>query len=137
MADTAQLHEGMVVFGAVDQFVGTIERLEPDAIVVGGRRVPRDAIERVATDRIYLRPEAAQAAAGARGEPAAAAVQAPVQTPERQRDESEPVPQIVEGPMEGNPQNAPLPGSMGTVGSSAMPSPTAREETPRDPDVKP
>jgi hypothetical protein len=137
MVDAAQLREGMAVFGAVDQFMGTIERLDSDGIVIGGRHVPREAIERVATDRVYLRPEAAQVVAGAGGESGAAAIGAPVHTPGRQRDESEPSLQVVEEPPGGNPQNAPLLGSLGTVGSSAMPSPTAREETPRDPDLKP
>ena len=135
MIDRAKLKEGMPVFGAVDQFIGTVERLESSGIVVNGRRVPDDAIERVEVDRVYLSGSAARQAAS---EDALAAQRAQqraageVRTPATQADASVPRAEITEERPGGNPQNSGLFGSTGTTGSTAMASDLPRMEAARE-----
>jgi hypothetical protein len=126
----------MPVFGAVDQFIGTIERLEPAGMVVNGRFVPPEAIARVEVDRVYL-SEAAAPPPASEGEPAgqrALRERGEVRTPDVQGDVRVPSPDIrpAVGSEAANPQNSPLFGSMGTTGSTAAASELPRWEDYRD-----
>jgi len=54
MGDPGTIREGMEVYGADAQRVGTVERLDAAALHVGGHPVPRGAVARVEQGRVYL-----------------------------------------------------------------------------------
>ena len=54
MSGPASVREGMQVYGAGDQPIGTVERVHGDGFEVGGQRIPTSAVARVAQDRVYL-----------------------------------------------------------------------------------
>ena len=60
MRTTEAIREGMPLYGADGELLGTVERVADDRIHVG-RDIPRGAIDRVAEGRVYLREPAAQA----------------------------------------------------------------------------
>lgn len=49
------IREGMQVYGADDQVIGTVERIHGDGFHVKGQHYSRDMVARVAQDRVYLR----------------------------------------------------------------------------------
>jgi len=55
MSGFEQIHDGMLVYGADEQPLGTIEHVTRDRIRVNGREVSRDNIARVTGDRVYVR----------------------------------------------------------------------------------
>jgi hypothetical protein len=61
MSSTADIRQGMQVYGGDDKLIGTIDGLSEKDIQVDGRYVfPRTAIVRVEQDRVYLPNPAAQ-----------------------------------------------------------------------------
>ena len=60
MSGPGSIREGMQVYGAGDQLIGTVERVDGDGFDMGGRRIPINAVARVAQDRVYLSGAAAQ-----------------------------------------------------------------------------
>ena len=63
MPDDDHLAIGMHVWmqkafriGTQRDYIGTIDAVESDTIVVSGQRIPRDRVERIEGDRVYLRP---------------------------------------------------------------------------------
>jgi uncharacterized protein (TIGR02271 family) len=55
MANTTNIREGMQVYGAGDQLLGTIERVQGDGFDVAGYHYSRDMVARVAQNRVYVR----------------------------------------------------------------------------------
>jgi len=49
------IREGMQVYGADEQVIGTVERVHGDGFHVKGQHYSRDMVARVAQDRVYLR----------------------------------------------------------------------------------
>jgi uncharacterized protein (TIGR02271 family) len=49
------IREGMQVYGADEQVIGTVERIHGDGFHVKGQHYTRDMVARVAQDRVYLR----------------------------------------------------------------------------------
>src|SRR5438067_7514401 len=73
MSGLTGVREGMQVYGADQQHVGTVAAVRGDAFDVGGRDIPKSAIARVDGDRVYLREAGARyagmgAQTGQRGE---------------------------------------------------------------------
>jgi len=66
MANTTDIREGMQVYGANDQVIGTVEKLHGDGFHVKGEHYSRDMVARVAQNRVYLRGTG-MAGSGARG----------------------------------------------------------------------
>ena len=76
MSEAGTIREGMEVYEATGQRLGTVERLHGEGFHVGGRHIPGAAIARVAENRVYLRETAAPSLAqtAPQGEQDAAAV---------------------------------------------------------------
>ncbi len=55
MTGTSNIREGMQVYGAGDQLLGTIERLQGDGFDVAGYHYTREMVARVAQNRVYVR----------------------------------------------------------------------------------
>jgi len=55
MANTNTIREGMQVYGAGDQLIGTVERIEGDGFDVADYHYSRDMVARVAQNRVYVR----------------------------------------------------------------------------------
>jgi len=55
MDRSMDIREGMQVYGANDQVIGTVESLHGDGFHVNGQHYTRDMIARVAQNRVYLR----------------------------------------------------------------------------------
>jgi len=55
MSGFENIHDGMMVYGADNQPLGTIEDVKRDRIRVNGRDVSRDNIARVTADGVYVR----------------------------------------------------------------------------------
>ena len=55
MSGIENIHDGMMVYGADNQPLGTIEDVKRDRIRVNGRDVSRDNIARVTADGVYVR----------------------------------------------------------------------------------
>jgi uncharacterized protein (TIGR02271 family) len=55
MSGFENIHDGMMVYGADNQPLGTIEDVKRDRIRVNGRDVSRDDIARVTADGVYVR----------------------------------------------------------------------------------
>jgi uncharacterized protein (TIGR02271 family) len=55
MANTTNIREGMQVYGAGDQLLGTIENVEDDGFDVADYHYSRDMVARVAQNRVYVR----------------------------------------------------------------------------------
>ena len=60
MSGPASVREGMQVYGAGDQRIGTVERVHGDGFDVNGQHIPTSAVARVAQDRVYLSGATAQ-----------------------------------------------------------------------------
>jgi len=54
MSGGEQIREGMQVYGAGDRMLGRIERVHGDGFDVAGRHYPRDVVQRVEHNRIYV-----------------------------------------------------------------------------------
>ncbi len=61
------IREGMQVYGADEQVIGTVERIHGDGFHVKGQHYSRDMVARVAQDRIYLRGTGMQGGRAATG----------------------------------------------------------------------
>jgi len=56
MMDQARnIREGMQVYGANDQLLGTVERVQGDGFEVAGQHYSREMVARVAQNRVYVR----------------------------------------------------------------------------------
>ena len=55
MAETRNIREGMQVYGANDQLLGTVERVQGDGFDVAGYHYSREMVARIAKNRIYVR----------------------------------------------------------------------------------
>ncbi len=55
MTGTSNIREGMQVYGAGDQLLGTVERLQGDGFDVAGYHYTREMVARVAQNRVYVR----------------------------------------------------------------------------------
>jgi uncharacterized protein (TIGR02271 family) len=60
MIDTKQLRQGMEVYAADQEHIGTIEEVHSDGVQVEGRQIALESIARVQGDRAYLSGTAAQ-----------------------------------------------------------------------------
>ncbi len=54
MSSNADFREGMEVYGADNQTLGKIDRVQADGLLVGGQFIPRTAIGRVERDGVFL-----------------------------------------------------------------------------------
>jgi len=55
MSDLENIHDGMMVYGADNQPLGTVEDVTRDRIRVNGRDLSRESIARVTADGVYMR----------------------------------------------------------------------------------
>jgi len=55
MAKNSDIREGMQVYGASDQLLGTVERIHGDGFEVAGQHYSRELVARVAQTRVYVR----------------------------------------------------------------------------------
>ncbi len=55
MAKNSDIREGMQVYGASDQLLGTVERIHGDGFEVAGQHYSRELVARVAQNRVYVR----------------------------------------------------------------------------------
>jgi uncharacterized protein (TIGR02271 family) len=61
------IREGMQVYGTDHRLIGTIEKLERDAVTVNGERIPMSSVDSVAKNRVYVKVAGAETL-GAEGE---------------------------------------------------------------------
>ncbi len=55
MDQARNIREGMQVYGANDQLLGTVERVQGDGFEVAGQHYSREMVARVAQNRVYVR----------------------------------------------------------------------------------
>jgi uncharacterized protein (TIGR02271 family) len=55
MAGTQDVRQGMQVFSSDEHLIGTIDRVDQSALLVGGRRIDTSRIARVANNKVYIK----------------------------------------------------------------------------------